>query len=78
MMLGTLPTDAWPIERVTVEGNTLHHDLPSLLELDARLDALTLRGNRAYTDVWDCFLCVPAQPSWVVEDNVREPYRAPP
>ncbi|MBN8614942.1 MAG: hypothetical protein J0L92_30360 [Deltaproteobacteria bacterium] len=78
MMLGTLPTDTWSIERQWVEGNTLHHSVPSLLELDARLVELEMRNNTVYTDVWDCFVCVAAQPTWLIEGNVREPYRAPP
>lgn len=78
VMIGTLPTDLWAIERASFDDNTLHHDLPSLLELDPRSLALTLRRNHVYTDVWDCFLCVPAQPTWVVEDNVREPFRPAP
>jgi hypothetical protein len=78
MMLGTLPTDEVAIERQWVDGNVLHHDAPSLLELDRRLVGLTMRGNLVYTNVWDCFVCVPTQPSWIVEGNVRQPYRAPP
>jgi hypothetical protein len=78
MMLGTLPSDNWVIERQWVEGNTLHHTVPSLLELDARLVDLVMRDNRTYTDVWDCFVCVSVQPSWVIENNVVEGYRPPP
>ena len=78
VMLGTLPTDTWPIERQWVEGNTLYHTTPSLLELDPTLLGLVMRDNHAYTDVWDCFVCVTVQPTWVIEDNVVEGYRAPP
>jgi hypothetical protein len=28
--------------------------------------------------VWDCFVCVSVQPSWVIENNVVEGYRPPP
>ncbi len=78
MMLGTLPTDTWTIEQQWVEGNTLHHTAPSLLELDARLVDLQMRDNVVYTDVWGCFVCVTAQPSWVLENNEQHPYQAPP
>jgi hypothetical protein len=78
MMLGTLPADLWPIERQTLENNTLYHVTPSLLELDPRLSPLVARGNHVYTNVWTCFVCVTPQPSWVLEGNVWEPYRAPP
>jgi hypothetical protein len=78
MMLGTLPSDSWAIERQWIESNTLHHTVPSLLELDARLLELVMRDNHTYTDVWDCFVCVPVQPTWVIENNVVEAYRPPP
>lgn len=78
MMLGTLPSDEWAIERQWVHGNTLHHTAPSLLELDARLVDLEMRDNTVYTDVWPCFVCVSPQPSWVLENNVQLPYQAPP
>ena len=78
MMLGTLPSDLWAIERQTLEDNTLYTLVPSLLELDPRLSPLVARRNHAYNDWWDCFVCVPPQPSWVLEGNVTEPYRAPP
>jgi len=78
MMLGTLPSDLWAIERQTLEDNTLYTLVPSLLELDPRLSPLIARRNHAYTDWWDCFVCVSPQPSWVLESNVTEPYRAPP
>jgi hypothetical protein len=78
MMLGTLPSDSWVIERQWVEGNTLYHTVPSLLELDARLDSLVMRDNHTYTDVWDCFVCVAVQPTWVIEGNLVEPYRPAP
>lgn len=78
IMLGTLPSDERPIPRQWVDDNTFHHDVPSLLELDARLVGLTMRDNHVYSDVWDCFVCVEAQPSWVLERNVVEPYQPPP
>jgi hypothetical protein len=78
MMLGTLPSDLWPIQRQTLEDNVLYHRVPSLLELDPRLSPLVARRNHVYTDVWSCFVCVTPQPGWVLEDNVREPYRTAP
>lgn len=78
MMLGTLPTDTWVIERQWVESNTLYHSVPSLLELDATLLDLVMRDNHTYTDVWDCFVCVSVQPSWVIENNPVEAYRPAP
>ncbi len=78
IMIGTLPADEWVIERQWVDDNTLHHDVPSLLELDARISPLVMRNNRVYTNVWDCFVCVAPQPGWVLESNVREPYQPPP
>ena len=73
-----LASDLWAIERQTLEDNTLYTLVASLLELDARISPLVARRNHAYNDWWDCFVCVTPQPSWVLEGNVTEPYRAPP
>jgi len=78
IMIGTLPADEWAIQRQWVDANVLHHTTPSLLELDARTVGLVMRDNRVYTDVWDCFVCVGPQPSWVLENNVQAPYQPPP
>ncbi len=79
IMIGTLPADLWPIGRQWVEDNTLHHDLPSLLELDTRTAPLFMRRNHVYSNVWDCLVCGTPQPSWVLEGNEFAPFTpAPP
>jgi hypothetical protein len=75
MMIGTQPGDA--VGTVFFEGNTLHHEVPSLLEIDmAAIRRLVCRGNRVYTDRWDSFYPYPRiGDGWTIEQNTREPFR---
>ncbi len=74
LMIGSMPDDR--IGAVWVLDNELHHVVPSLFEIGReRVQRLTVRGNRVYSDRWRCFVCGGARPGWDVADNPVAPYR---
>ncbi len=76
IMIGTQPEDH--VGTVILEDNVLHHEAPSLLEINpAQIRRLVLRNNTVYTNVWDSFYPYPSVESgWVVEGNRRLPFQA--
>lgn len=75
VMIGTQPGDS--VGTVFFERNVLHHDVPSLLELEpSAIRRLVLRDNVVYTDRWTSMYPYPSVPDgWTVELNRREPFR---
>jgi hypothetical protein len=76
MMIGTQPGDR--VGTVIFEDNVLHHDVPSLLEIDpSAIRRLVMRRNVVYTDRWDAFYpYADVEPGWTIEANERLPFRA--
>jgi hypothetical protein len=77
-MLASTTEDA--VGSIWFNDNTIHNTLESLLSVDrARLARLVARGNRIYSDIWDCFFCDAPPPAWEVpaDENRIEPYRDP-
>lgn len=76
VMVGSMEGDN--IGTVWVLDNLIYHKVPSLFEVDpSRVRHLVARGNRVFSDRWDCFVCERRIPSWDVADNVVRPYRQP-
>lgn len=75
VMIGSMDGDE--VGSVWLVDNTVHLTVPSLLVVEPRrVRRLTARGNRVYSDEWDCFVCV--RPSgWDIGDNPIEAYHAP-
>ena len=66
------------VSAVWIVDNELHHRVPSLFqESPHRVGALTVRGNRVFSDVWDCFVCETSE-RWTVADNPVAPYQPAP
>jgi hypothetical protein len=77
IMVGSMEGDR--IGSVWILDNALHHRAPSLIEVPReRVRRLIARGNRVFSDEWDCFVCGRARSGWQVVDNVVSPYRPPP
>lgn len=76
IMIGTQPGDR--VGTVIFEDNVLHHEAPSLLEIDfPAIRRLVLRNNTVYTDRWQAFYPYPrVGDGWTVEGNRRFPFRA--
>lgn len=77
VMIGTMPGDA--VGSIWVLDNTFHHRSPSLfLVSPTAVTRLVARGNRAYSDVVPCFVCVGMPAAWEVSPHEVTPYRPPP
>jgi hypothetical protein len=76
MMIGTMAGDV--VRRQWFVGNTLHHTVPSLLEIHLTTPNVVLRDNTIYSNVWSCLLCRDVPAGWVVENNTMLPYAPPP
>lgn len=76
IMVGSMEGDR--IGSVWILDNALHHRVPSLFEVPReRVRRLIARGNRVFSDEWDCFVCGRARAGWQVADNPVAPYRPP-
>jgi hypothetical protein len=76
-MFGNFAEDV--LDEVWFNDNTFYHNLPDLFHPDRNTVAmLHARGNVAYTDVWDCFLCSTVPANWDLTDNQMMPYRPAP
>lgn len=76
IMIGTQPEDR--VGTVIFENNILHHEAPSLLEINpGQIARLILRNNVVYTNVWESFYPYPSvERGWIVEGNRRLPFQA--
>ncbi|HJL18866.1 MAG TPA: hypothetical protein RMH99_24600 [Sandaracinaceae bacterium LLY-WYZ-13_1] len=75
IMVGSMEGDE--VGTVWLVDNTFHHDVPSLLQAPpARIERLVARGNRVFSDRWDCLVCSRGD-GWEVEGNRVEAYRPP-
>jgi hypothetical protein len=76
IMVGSMEGDR--IGSVWILDNALHHRVPSLIEVPReRVRRLIARGNRVFSDDWDCFVCGRPRAGWQVADNLVAPYRPP-
>ncbi len=74
IMVGSMPEDH--IGSVWILDNEVHHDVPSLFQVGRdRVRRLVARGNRVYSDRWDCFVCEAPREGWEIGDNPVAPYR---
>ena len=76
IMLGTMDTDF--IGRQWFVDNTLHHTMPSLLEIELDTPDVTISDNTIYTNVWTCLLCRDMPAGWTMEGNQLLPYTPAP
>jgi hypothetical protein len=76
IMLGNQPGD--DVGTVVLEDNVLHHEVPSLLEIDFdHVRVFVCRRNTVYTDHWPSMYPYDRLGAgWIVEGNLREPFRA--
>lgn len=76
IMIGNQPGDR--VGTVIFEDNVLHHEAPSLLEIEfSAIRRLVMRNNVVYTNVWDAFYPYPrVGDGWTIEGNERFPFRA--
>jgi hypothetical protein len=76
IMIGTMDEDH--VGAVWILDNELRHDVPSLFQVSPeRVRALTVHGNRVFSDRWDCFVCE-TDGRWSVADNPIAPYEPAP
>jgi hypothetical protein len=76
IMVGSMEGDR--IGSVWLIENAMYHRVPSLIELGRdRVERLVARGNRVYSDGWDCFVCGDPAEGWDVQGNRVARYRAP-
>lgn len=76
IMVGSMEGDR--IGSVWILDNALHHRAPSLIEVPReRVRRLIARGNRVFSDEWDCFVCGRPRAGWQVANNQVAPYRPP-
>lgn len=76
IMVGSMDGDR--IGSVWILDNAVHHRVPSLFEVEpTRVRRLIARGNRVFSDRWDCFVCGRPARGWVIADNPVAPYRPP-
>jgi hypothetical protein len=78
IMVGSMPDDR--IGSVWILDNELHHHVPSLLVVSPeRVRFLAARGNRIFSDRWQCFVCdFQMGEGWDVGENRVSPYRPAP
>ncbi|MEC7522791.1 MAG: hypothetical protein VYE22_23075 [Myxococcota bacterium] len=75
VMIGSMDGDQ--VGSVWLVDNTVHLTVPSLLVAPPeRIRRLTARGNRVFSDEWDCFVCARGD-GWEIGDNPIQSYRAP-
>lgn len=76
IMVGSMEGDR--IGSVWILDNSLHHRVPSLFEVEpSRVHRLVVRGNRVFSDRWNCFFCSRPARGWIIDDNPVAPYRPP-
>src|SRR5690606_15034437 len=74
IMVGSMEGDA--IGSVWILDNEMHHVAPSLFEIGTeRVRRLVARGNRVFSDRWNCFVCGRPRRGWEIGDNTVAPYR---
>lgn len=76
IMVGSMDGDR--VGSVWLVDNVFHHRVPSLLQAPPeRIERLVARGNRVYSDRWDCFVCGQSGAGWEVGENPCAAYRPP-
>lgn len=75
VMLGTMAGDT--LDHIWFNDNVVYHNTPDLFNIGNVL-TMEAKGNKAYTNAWNCFYCQTPKTTWDFSNNLRLPYQVAP